>query len=182
VTQSCSFMTIAGCEMTDFQPYWTGRFIPFNGRDLEEESNATTNLHQLCQVCEPIRQWLKQNPFERIMKRKGTKSFPHYATGRLFERSVQNGCHLCALLWHSAVSYAEDEIPRYVENFRTSNGFKAEIYAISPQDATISISSKPNENMMHGSLTLGAAPGMQLFYLPLHSLQECPKVLNCFSR
>jgi hypothetical protein len=193
VKQSCCPVASTDCSMTDLQPYWTGQFIPFNGRDLEEESNATAKLHQLCRMCEPIRQWLKKNPFDKIANRgwligifdkmkKRTKSFPHYATGHLFEKSVQNGCHLCALLWHSAISHDEDDVLERVEIFRTLNGFKANISATSPGNMALDIYHESNENTMSCSLKLGPALGMQPFYLPLHSLRECPKGLNCFSR
>src|SRR5258706_159141 len=63
--------------------YWPGRFIPFPGGDLSPE--AAVQLHQMCEKCLVIRDWIEENLQPAITR----KVFAHHDSIPEVQKSAQ---------------------------------------------------------------------------------------------
>lgn len=87
-------------------------FIPRpkeNAENFDAEAEATLSL--LCQECERIRDWVRDNlealreisPLEEENCFNTKCTFAHHKTGAQLHRSSEDGCHLCTIIWENLI-------------------------------------------------------------------------------
>jgi Heterokaryon incompatibility protein (HET) len=65
-------------------------------------------LGTLCSKCQQIQHWLSVN-LQSIISEQPKNWLPHHTSAMALERSLESGCHLCTLIWHSIVSSHRSE-------------------------------------------------------------------------
>ncbi|KAH0541569.1 hypothetical protein FGG08_003981 [Glutinoglossum americanum] len=82
---------------------WPGQFVTIgSSNSVNTDVDAAVEPSILCSECRPVRSWLQEHATNDGYQN-FSQSFDHYETGIALEKSYAEGCHLCTLIWLSAI-------------------------------------------------------------------------------